>query len=253
MSALLTPSARMPRSVVPALTGRRAAPTLIGVAVLDDHAAVRAGLDAIIGAAPDMASVGAASGEQELHWLLERTDPSVLVVDVHHPGLHGLALSLRLKHRSSRPGIVLYSGRGGDLLSVAAAVAGVDVVVSKSDTERALLEAIRQAARPGDAVPDVTLQAQGRSAGRIDPADHGILAMRLAGHSWADIAATLRVSVASVVDRGADASSRRAWPWSAPFRARSTRPPRPSCSATCISRRSSWCSRGVDLALPART
>jgi DNA-binding NarL/FixJ family response regulator len=203
MSALLTPSARMPRSVVPALTGRRAAPTLIGVAVLDDHAAVRAGLDAIIGAAPDMASVGAASGEQELHWLLERTDPSVLVVDVHHPGLHGLALSLRLKHRSSRPGIVLYSGRDGDLLSVAAAVAGVDVVVSKSDTERALLEAIRHAARPGDAVPDVTLQAQGRSAGRIDPADHGILAMRLAGHSWADIAATLRLSVATVVDRGA--------------------------------------------------
>jgi DNA-binding NarL/FixJ family response regulator len=194
----------MPRSSVPVLPGRRAAPALIGVAVLDDHAAVRAGLDAIIGAAPDMAPVGSASGEQELHWLLERTDPSVLVVDVHHPGLHGLALSLRLKHRSSRPGIVLYSGRGGDLLTVAAAVAGVDVVVSKSDTtERALLEAIREAARPGAAAPTVTLQAQGRSAGRIDPADHGILAMRLAGHSWADIAATLRVSVATVVDRGA--------------------------------------------------
>lgn len=202
MSALLTPSPRMPRSSVPALPGRRAAPALIGVAVLDDHAAVRAGLEAIIGAAPDMASVGSASGEQELYWLLQRTDPSVLVVDVHHPGLHGLALSLRLKHRSARPGIVLYSGRGGDLLSVAAAVAGVDVVVAKSDTERALLEAIRQAGRPGDSAPAVTLRAQGRSAARLDPADRGILAMRLAGHSWADIAGTLRLSVATVVDRG---------------------------------------------------
>lgn len=204
MPALLRSSPRTPHSPEPALPGWRAAPALVGVAVLDDHAAVRAGLAAIIGAAPDMAPVGSASGEQELHWLLERTDPSVLVVDVHHPGLHGLALSLRLKHRSSRPGVVLYSGRGGDLLSVAAAVAGVDAVVSKSDTERALLEAIRQAARPGDAEPTVTLHAQGRAAGRIDPADHGILAMRIAGHSWADIAATLRLSIATVVDRGAD-------------------------------------------------
>jgi hypothetical protein len=34
--------------------------------VLDDHAAVRAGLEAILGAAPDMVSVGSAHGEAEL-------------------------------------------------------------------------------------------------------------------------------------------------------------------------------------------
>jgi DNA-binding NarL/FixJ family response regulator len=40
----------------------RAAP--IRVAVLDDHAAVRAGLEAILGAAPDMVSVGSAQDER---------------------------------------------------------------------------------------------------------------------------------------------------------------------------------------------
>jgi DNA-binding NarL/FixJ family response regulator len=60
----------------------------IRVAVLDDHAAVRAGLAAILGSAPDMVFVGSAHGESELHWLLQRTDPSVLILDVHHPGLH---------------------------------------------------------------------------------------------------------------------------------------------------------------------
>ena len=175
----------------------------IRVAVLDDHAAVRAGLAAIVGAAPDMVSVGSAHDEAELYRLLRRTDPSVLILDVHHPGLHGLALSLRLKRRSARPRIVLYSGRGGPLLTVAAAVAGVDAVVAKSDTERALLEAIRTSARAANSPPTVSLRTQRRAAARIDPADHSILAMRLAGTSWTEIAATLRLPAAAIADRAA--------------------------------------------------
>ena len=100
---------------------------------------------------------------------------------------HGLALSLRLKRRSARPRIVLYSGRGGELLAVAAAVAGVDAVVAKSDTESALLEAIRDVARDAYRPPAVSLSAQRRAAARLDPADHALLAMRLAGNSWAEM------------------------------------------------------------------
>jgi DNA-binding NarL/FixJ family response regulator len=184
-------------------THTEAVATPIRVAVLDDHAAVRAGLGAILGSAPDMVSVGAAHDEAQLHALLRRTDPSVLVLDVHHPGLHGLALSVRLKRRSARPRIVLYSGRGGQLLSVAAAVAGVDAVVGKSDTERALLEAIRAVARGAHAPPAVSLGLQARAAARIDPADHPILAMRLAGNSSTEIAATLRLPAATVIERAA--------------------------------------------------
>jgi DNA-binding NarL/FixJ family response regulator len=176
---------------------------LIRVAVLDDHAAVRAGLEAILGSAPDMVSVGSAHGEAELYWLLRRTDPSVLILDVHHPGLHGLALSVGLKRRSARPRIVLYSGRGGELLTVAAAVAGVDAVVAKSDSERALLQVIRATARDANPPPAVSLGLQKRAAARIDPADHAILAMRLAGTSWAEIADTLRLPVATVTERAA--------------------------------------------------
>lgn len=183
--------------------GPRETAALIRVAVLDDHAAVRAGLAAIVGAAPDMVSVGSAHDETELYWLLRRTDPSVLILDVHHPGLHGLALSVRLKRRSARPRIVLYSGRGGPLLTVAAAVAGVDAVVAKSDTERALLEAIRAAARDANPAPTVSLRTQRRAAARIDPADHAILAMRLAGNSWTEIAATLRQPAAAIAERAA--------------------------------------------------
>ena len=114
----------------------RVTPAPIRVAVLDDHAAVRAGLQAILGSAPDMVPVGSASSEEELYRLLQHTDPAVLILDVHHPGLHGLALSLRLKRRSARrdhPN----SGRGGQLLTVAAAVAGVETPSSPSPTPNA--------------------------------------------------------------------------------------------------------------------
>ena len=171
--------------------------------MLDDHAAVRAGLEAILGSAPDMVPVGSASSEEELYRLLQHTDPAVLILDVHHPGLHGLALSLRLKRRSARPRIVLHSGRGGQLLTVAAAVAGVDAVVAKSDTERALLDAIRAAARGAQSPPAVSLRAQARAAARLEPADRAILAMRLAGNSWTEIGATLRLPTAAVVERAA--------------------------------------------------
>jgi DNA-binding NarL/FixJ family response regulator len=178
---------------------RAARPTPIRVAVLDDHTAVRAGLQAILGSAPGMVSVGSANDEAELYGLLRHTDPSVLILDVHHPGLHGLALTVRLKRRSARPRIVLYSGRGGQLLAVAAAVAGVDAVVAKSDSEQALLEAIRATSPP----PEVSLRAQRRAAERLEPSDRPILAMRLAGTSWTEIAAALRLPAAAVAERAA--------------------------------------------------
>lgn len=175
---------------------------LIRVAVLDDHAAVRAGVESILALEPDMVSAGAASGEAELYTLLEHADPSVVVLDVFHPGLHGLALSLRLKRRTRPPRIVLYSGRGGQLLTVAAVVAGVDAVVGKSATRPELLEAIRYAARDHPP-PAVSLQSRARAAARLDPADHAILVMRLAGNSLAEIASTLRLPAAIIADRTA--------------------------------------------------
>jgi DNA-binding NarL/FixJ family response regulator len=110
---------------------------------------------------------------------------------------------VRLKRRSARPRVVLYSGRGGQLLTVAPAVAGVDAVVAKSDSVPALLEAIRDAARDTNPPRAVSLGLQARAAARIDPADHAILAMRLAGTTWAEIAATLRIPTGAVTERAA--------------------------------------------------
>jgi DNA-binding NarL/FixJ family response regulator len=99
----------------------------------------------------------------------------------------------------SSPRIVVYSGAPADALAVAGAVAGADAVVSKADTRVALLHAIRAAAR-GELHP-VTPRSMGEAAHRIAPDDYAVLAMRVAGTPFDEIARTLRISVAEVVTR----------------------------------------------------
>jgi DNA-binding NarL/FixJ family response regulator len=174
---------------------------MIRVAVLDDHPAVRAGLQAILAPEPDLIAVGSAADEEQVWPLLGRTRPDVIVLDVHHAGRDGLALSLDIKRRLHPPAVVLYSATTPATLVVAAAVAGVNTVVSKASSNRALLDAIRAVANPPRSLPAITPPMKAEAATRLDPSDHAILAMRLAGDTLADIGETLWLPVAAIADR----------------------------------------------------
>jgi DNA-binding NarL/FixJ family response regulator len=87
------------------------------------------------------------------------------------------------------------------VLVVAAAVAGVDAVVAKSSSNRALLEAIRAVAAEPRPLAPVSPQMRAEAAMRLDPSDHAILAMRVAGHTLADIGDTLWLPVPAIADR----------------------------------------------------
>jgi DNA-binding NarL/FixJ family response regulator len=141
---------------------------MIRVAVLDDHPAVRAGLGAILARETDLVFVGSAADEPELWPLLLRTRPSVVVLDVHHPGRDGLALCVQIKSQLQPPAVVLYSAETPAALVAASTAAGADAVVSKASPARALLEAIRAVghaprARPSSILVD-DLQAACRAA-----------------------------------------------------------------------------------------
>lgn len=117
---------------------------MIRVAFLDDHPAVRAGLEVMLASEPDLASVGFADNEEQMWALLERTRPEVVVVDLYHPGSNGLTLSRRITQEPDAPAVVLYSASRDPAVVVAAAVAGANAVVSKSSSVGELLEAIRE-------------------------------------------------------------------------------------------------------------
>jgi len=110
---------------------RRLWNAMIRVAFLDDHTAVRAGVQAILAREADMQLVGFAAPEHTLWPLLERTHPAIVVVDLHHPGRDGLALCLQIKRQPDPPAVLLYSAQAS-ALAVAAAVAGADAIVNKS-------------------------------------------------------------------------------------------------------------------------
>jgi DNA-binding NarL/FixJ family response regulator len=174
---------------------------MIRVAFLDDHPAVRAGLQAILATEPDLKAVGFASGEEELWPLLQRTHPDVIILDGHHSGLDGLHLCVQIKRWLTAPAVVLYSAAINTGVLVAAAVAGAGAVVSKSSSNAALLEAIRAVARSRLTLPEVSPRMKAEAAARLDPADHAILAMRLADVHPVQIATTLGVSEAAIANR----------------------------------------------------
>jgi DNA-binding NarL/FixJ family response regulator len=174
---------------------------MIRVAHLDDHPAIRAGLDAILAPQPDLQLVGSAADEHELWPLLKHTHPAVAILDLHHPGRDGLALCLQIKLQPDPPAVVLYSASTPAALIVAATVAGADAILSKSSAPATLLEAIRTVAHNPHPSPPISPQLKADAAARLDPADHAILAMRVAGDTPTEIAATLGIPHTTIANR----------------------------------------------------
>jgi DNA-binding NarL/FixJ family response regulator len=165
----------------------------IRVAFLDDHPVARAGLEAILESQPDLVAVGAAGDDHELWPLLYRTQPDVVVLDYHHPGRDGLSLGMRIKGILPAPRVVLYTA-SADHLAVPARLAGIDGLVDKGSAAHDLLRVIRAVHRGERELPPVSLRRQRESAAKLDPEDHAIFAMRLAGTSPREIAETLGLS-----------------------------------------------------------
>jgi DNA-binding NarL/FixJ family response regulator len=170
--------------------------TLAGVATLlivDDHAAVRAGLTTLVAPEPGLEVVAVEADAEAGLEAAERLLPALALVDVHLPGDDGLSLCLRL--RESRPEVaprvVLYSAFADDLLVILAAVAGADALVPKSADPEELVRTLLAAARGQGSRPTASPSALATIAAALDPADLPILGMLVHGTSPAEVAETL--------------------------------------------------------------
>jgi DNA-binding NarL/FixJ family response regulator len=161
---------------------------MIRVAVLDEHPAVRRGIESIVRGEPGLATAGLAADRHELWPLLYRADPDVLVVG-RPRGDEPLVLCLRIRARSPRTRLVFYAD--GDDVAVPAHFAGIDAVVDRAAEPRELLAALR-----GErALPELRVAAQRSAAERLDARDRAIFAMRLAGTAPHEIAGTLGLTL----------------------------------------------------------
>lgn len=164
------------------------------VAIVDDHAAIRLGLESAITSEPGLACVAVAADGEQLLALLSHARPDVVVLDYHLPRMNGLALCRRLKAGVPPPAVLLYSAYADAALVVPALVAGADGIVAKGAPARELLAAIHAVARGDSRLPALSPELLEVAGAALDVDDLPILGMLVDGTSRREIVATLHCS-----------------------------------------------------------
>ena len=121
----------------------------IRVVVADDHPAVRSGLVALLGSAPDITVVAeAADGDAALAAAREHR-PDVVLTDVRMPGATGIEITPHLRETGAN--VLVISGFDLDDFVLGALAAGADGYLVKTEEPQRILAAVRDVHR-GDAV-----------------------------------------------------------------------------------------------------
>ena len=124
-------------------------PSPIRVVVADDHPAVRSGLVALLGSAPDITVVAEAAAGPAALAAARAARPDVVLTDVRMPGATGIEITPRL--RETGASVLVISGFDLDEFVLGALAAGADGYLVKSEEPARILAAVRDVHR-GDAV-----------------------------------------------------------------------------------------------------
>jgi DNA-binding NarL/FixJ family response regulator len=173
-------------------------PLVLSVLVVDDHPALRAGLEQLLNQEPGYRLLGAVSSEAELAIALQRHRPDVVVMDYALTRGDGLSACFRNKQRPHPPGVVLYSAYVDDVFAVPATLAQADAIVSKNDSVEELLTAVNAVAAGESRVPPPDPELIEAASARLDAEDLPIVGMLFARVRVDDIATTLGIQAREV-------------------------------------------------------
>ena len=121
----------------------------IRVVLADDHAMVREALAQILEESGCIRVVGQASDGAQLHDIVARAQPDVLILDYSMPGLDGLLTARLIKEERPDQKIILYTAYLDADLERKAARAGIALCVEKADGILTLERDIRRLAGEG--------------------------------------------------------------------------------------------------------
>jgi two-component system response regulator NreC len=176
----------------------------ITVLLADDHAVVRQGLKAILGAEPDIRLAGEAADGQDAVRLAERVEPDVLVLDLMLPGLNGFEVTRLVRKRVPRTRVVILTIHSDPAYAAEALRAGATGYVAKDADAAELIAAVRAAAAGerflSPPLPEAALGG-GKPADPYDaltPREREVLQLTAEGLTAAAIGTKLHISVRTV-------------------------------------------------------
>lgn len=169
--------------------------------VVDDHAAVRAGLQDLLEDEGDFEVVAAVASAEAAMAVAEREPIDVAVVDYQLGGRNGLWVSRKLKRLPSPPAVLIYSAYADGVLAAAAVVAEADAIVSKGELGSELCDQIRRVARGHSGLRPMPTWLGETIRSRFGHEEQAIFGMLLAGIDPSEIAATLGLSEAGLESR----------------------------------------------------
>ena len=123
---------------------------------VDDHPAVRHGLELLLKGADDIELIGSVPSGEEAMGAIERHSPRVVIVDVRLPGIDGISTVKRIAQEAPGAGTVVFSAYGDKRLLSDAIAAGARGYVMKGSPPEDLIRAIRTVS-DGDAFVDPSL------------------------------------------------------------------------------------------------
>lgn len=178
----------------------------IRVALCDDHRVVRSGLRRILEAEPDMEVVGEGGSAQECLAIVRTAQPDVLVLDIGLPGTNGIEVARSLRD-ATRTRILMLTVHDDVAYLRKAFEAGAGGYLVKEAADVELVLAVREVAagrqyvhpRLGAALlePDRALRVGG-GGGELSDREVEVLRLIALGHTNAEIARTLFLSVRTV-------------------------------------------------------
>jgi DNA-binding NarL/FixJ family response regulator len=175
--------------------------TPLRVVVCDDHALIRSALCLLLTPEEGLEVVGEAATGPEVLPLVDRTQPDVVVLDLHMPQLDGFRCLEQLAQRHPRVRIVVLSGSDDEATIDGALRRGAVAYVLKSIDPVDLPAAVRQAVSGCVYQPGALLAAARMSPSRaagLSEKELGVLAELAKGHSNRQIAQTLWLSEQTV-------------------------------------------------------
>lgn len=114
------------------------------IVIVDDHELIREGLKKVTARESDIEVMGEASNSDELFELLDKHEVDIVVLDISIPGRSGLDIITDIKIQAPNTKILMHTMHPEDRFAVQALKAGASGYITKNDTSKSLVAALRK-------------------------------------------------------------------------------------------------------------